>query len=124
MALPQWPAELPQIPRVSSGSTAPYQAPLETEMEDGPPRARRTATATWSALTVEYVMEAWQFATFEWFVRDHLSHGTGRFLMPMWRPGATQPLPLKTARITGGVPSWRPVGTKVFVTLPISVLDY
>lgn len=124
MPLPVWPAGLPQVPLAGAGSQAPFQAPTETEMEDGPPRARRTATASWTAISVRYVMDAGQFAVLEAFVRDTLGHGAGRFLIPRWRPGATAPLPLKQARIPGGVYAWQASGPRVFVTLPLSILDY
>lgn len=124
MALATWPSSLPQVPLTPSGSTVPYQAPLETDMEDGPARARRQASSTWSGLTFSYIMSAAQFAVFESFVRDTLRHGSARFVMPVWRPGARLPLPQRTVRITGGLPSWRPVGPNVVVTLPLSILDY
>lgn len=124
MALPVWPASLPQIPLVPGGSNSPYQAPAETEMEDGPPRSRETATATWSAISYVYVLSAVQFSVFEAFARDTLAKGSARFMIPRWRPGASAPLPLRQARIPGGVYSWRPSGPRVIVTLPLSILDF
>lgn len=124
MALTTWPTGLPQVPVNPTGSTAPYQAPVETEMEDGPSRARSSSTVTLSTVSYSYLMTAAQFAVFEGFVRDTLRHGAARFVMPIWRPGARFPLPLRTVRISGGVPSWRPVGPNVMVTLPLSVLDF
>lgn len=124
MALATWPTGLPQVPVNPQGSTAPYQPPVETEMEDGPARARRSSTSTWSAITYTYLMSAAQFAVYEAFVRDTLQHGAARFVIPIWRPGARFPLPLRTARIVGGLPSWRPVGPNVMVTLPLSILDF
>ncbi|GBU17215.1 MULTISPECIES: hypothetical protein [Methylobacterium] len=124
MAVPTWPASLPQIPLVPGGSSTPWQAPTETEMEEGPARARRSSTSTWTTIAYAYVMTAAQFATFEAFVRDTLGHGAGRFMIPRWRPGATTPLPLKLARIPGGLPSWRPSGPNVIVTVPLAILDF
>ena len=119
-----WPALLPQIPLLPQGSQAPFQAPIETEMEVGPPRAGGAATATWTAVTFAYCMTAAQFAIYEVFVRDTLKHGSARFMIPAWRPGAYAPLPQKIARIAGGQPSWKPTGSHVIVTLPLSILDY
>lgn len=124
MALAVWPASLPQVPLIPQGSSAPYQPPVETQMEDGPARARRSATATWTAISYQYLVTAAQFAVFEAFVRDTLQHGAAQFMIPIWRPGARLPLPMRRARISGGSPSWRPVGPKVIVTLPLSILDF
>jgi hypothetical protein len=124
MALASWPSGLPQVPNLPAGSTAPYQAPVETEMEDGPARARRSTTSTWTAISYQYLMTAAQYAVFEAFVRDTLQHGTAQFMIPIWRPGARLPLPQRRARISGGLPSWAPFGPKVMVTLPLSILDF
>lgn len=124
MSVPIWPAGLPTLPMQGPQVAEMYEPPAETEMEDGTIRARRRTAANWTKLTLSYMMTADQFQVFQVFVRDTLQHGSQRFMMPMWRPGATLPLPSKLTRIAGGQPTWRPAGKRVVVTLPVAVQDY
>lgn len=123
MAIPAWPETLPYIPTVNgTGPQTLYQAPLRTEMEDGPVRQRRRSTATWSAVALRFRMTNAQYQTFKDFVTDTLNHGASRFTMPVWQPGATEPIPVKTVQLTGD-PVVEALGPVNFVSLPLSVLD-
>ncbi|WP_230531125.1 hypothetical protein [Microvirga roseola] len=124
MALPVWPASLPVVPlRDGTGPASLYDPPIETEMEDGPRRMRRRSTTTWATVAVRFKLTNDQFATFQAFVRDTLDHGASRFTMPVWKPGATLPLPDKTVQLIGD-PQMQTLGPFNFVALQLCVLDY
>lgn len=124
MALPSWPASLPVRPlRDGTGPVSLFDPPIETEMEDGPRRMRRRSTTTWATVSLRFKMTNAQFATFQAFVRDTLNHGASRFTMPVWKPGATLPLPEKTVQLAGD-PQMQTLGPVNLVGLTLRVLDY
>lgn len=124
MTLPVWPVTLPSIPILNgSGIDALHDDPIETEMEDGEPRARRRSTTTWARISLRFKMTNAQFLVFQAFVRDTLEHRSSRFTMPVWKPGATLPLPQKTVRLADK-PAIEAMGNINFVTLPLGVLEY
>lgn len=122
MALPEWPAGFPQRPDNEEDLIGDlYQEPIRTEMEDGPVRARRRSTTTWSTLNPLYAFNPSQFPAFQTFVRDTLNHGASAFTMPVWKPGVG--LMTKTVKLAGPI-AIRQTFAKVFVRLPLSVRDY
>ncbi len=124
MAYPLWPTTLPVIPlRDGSGPESLFQPPIETEMEDGPRRARRSSSTTWAIVNLRFRMTNAQFAVFQAFVRDTLNHGASRFTMPVWRPGATLPFPSKTVRLKDH-PSIQALGSFNLVGMTLFVRDY
>lgn len=82
MALPAWPASVPHDSS-SPSITEPFRGALESEMEAGNTRSRRTATVVIGVIDVTIRMTTAQFLTFKEFVRDTLSHGTAEFTMPV-----------------------------------------
>ena len=123
MTLPAWPDSLPSWPGVEgTGPQDLHQAPVRTETEDGPGRARRAATATWSTVSQRFKLDHAQFATWQAFDRDTLDHGSSHFTMPVWKPGATAPLPIYRVSMLGSTLERR--GSYMYLTLNLSVLDY
>lgn len=122
MALPSWPVDFPQKPDDEEDLIGDlYQEPIRTEMEDGPGRARRRSTTTWSVYNPTYAFDPDLFPAFQVFVRDTLNHGASRFTMPVWKPGVG--LATKTVMLTGPV-AVRQTLAKVYVKLPLKVRDY
>lgn len=123
MTLPAWPVSLPTIPLLAgTGIESLHEPTTDTEVEDGPARAERTSTATWATIAGRFKLTGSQFATYQAFVRDTLGHGASRFTMPVWKPGATAPLPVRTVRIVGA--SFDTRGPYTFLTLQLRVRDY
>lgn len=124
MALPSWPAGFPVRPDASGANIGPlYQEPIRTDMEDGPGRARRRSTTTWSEVAFKYALTHAQWPAFQAFVRDTLNHGSSAFTMPVWKPGTTGTPTDRVVKLSGEIQHevtlpW------VFVTLPLKVRDY
>lgn len=124
MALASWPAGFPTVPlRDGTGIKKLHQAPIQTEMDDGPVRKRRRSTTTWSELTLRFALTHAQYAEFQVFVRDTLNHGAAAFRMPVWRPNWTAPFPVKTCKFIDEV-SYEITLPWIYVTLPLQVRDW
>lgn len=128
MALPTWPGSLPTRP-LQQGTTTDslYQPPLETEMEDGPSRARRRSVSKYSEVTFRFVLTDAQFLTLKTFVQDTLAGGASWFTMPVWVQGAVEPFASKSVRIrsqNGGLKFDNNQAGYTYVTLPLIVRDY
>ena len=124
VTLPALPASLEGWPLLEgTGPEDLHQAPVRTETEDGPGRARRVGTATWSTYNHRFPpLTHAQFGDWQVFVRDTLDHGSSRFTMPVWKPGATAPLPSRTVSLIGSALQHR--GSFTYLTLKLSVHDY
>src|SRR5690606_14883333 len=83
-----WPAGVPTTPLAGTYQASPFRAPLTTDMEDGPRRARRATTKSIATVSFTIRMSNDAFATFQACVRDDLVDGTLPFTMPIWTGGA------------------------------------
>ncbi len=119
-----WPANFPTEPALEgTGIGLLNQAPIRTEMEDGPGRARRRSTTTWSEVDLRFPFEPFLFPSFQAFLRDTLDHGAASWTMRVWKPGLSAPYPEKTVRLRED-PTYEITVPYVFVTLPLLVRGY
>lgn len=87
MAIPSWPAGLPQVSLLDSISIPePYRAADVTEFESGPDRMRPAPGATRGVMPWAGVLSSTKFAAFKAFVHGDLYRGTMRFRMPVVTP--------------------------------------
>lgn len=125
MAMPMWPAELPELRGDPSGSTVDsfYPPNRVTQMDDGPPRVRRIAA--WRAATHRVSMllpEDGQLDVFKRFVVETLNNGVRRFVAPVWlADGSTA---MRTCRITESPAVSFPDPTIPRVTFTLEVEDW
>lgn len=84
-----WPAGLPQAPLVRSLSESFPALALRTEMETGPAKARRRATAVPRNFDIELSMKRNQVALFDQFYTDSIKLGSLEFEWKHPRTGAT-----------------------------------
>lgn len=124
MAIPVWPASLPQIPLLE-GLTVEELAPdvQRTEFDDGPARIRRRGFFDRAIVGHRYRMSAAEFTTFQAFFRDDLATGARRFTMPIFKPHPTTPLRNRTVQLAAK-PAVEMRGTYVFVSLSLTVWGY
>lgn len=119
-----WPGGLPiEVVQEGTGIVRLTPSPLRTEMEDGPGRARRRSTTTWSEVNVRLKFTHAEFLVFQAFHRDTLSHGASRFTMRVWKPGVPAPYPEKTVMLMDD-PQVDDAIAWVYITLPLKVRDY
>ncbi|MBB3020638.1 hypothetical protein FHR70_003724 [Microvirga lupini] len=119
-----WPVSLPiEVVQDGTGIVRLTPPPIRTDMEDGPGRARRRSTTTWSDVNVRLKLTHAEFLTFQAFHRDTLNHGASRFTMPVWKPGVSAPYPEKTVMLIDE-PQVDDVIAWVYVTLPLRARDY
>lgn len=119
-----WPTDFPVEPtQEGTGIPKLTQSPIRTEMEDGPGRARRRSTTTWSEVTLRLPFTHDLFDDFQEFLRDTLNHGAASWTMRVWKPGLSLPYPEKTVRLMDD-PTYEVTIPWVFVTLPLLVRDY
>ena len=78
-----WPAGVPHY-IMQGADAAPFRAPQKTDMEDGPPRQRRSSTKNVATLRFTVPMLNAEFAIFKAWVRDDLVDGTLAFTMSVW----------------------------------------
>ena len=119
-----WPAGLPiEVVEERTGIVRLTQSPVRTEMEDGPGRARRRSTTTWSEVNLCLCFSHADFLVFQAFHRDTLDHGALRYTMRVWKPGLSAPYPEKTVRLVED-PQVEAAIPWTYVTLPLLVRDY
>lgn len=78
-----WPEGVPYFAQ-RPVEVAPFRAPHRTDMEDGPPRQRRSSTRNTATLQFTVPMRNAAFEIFKAFVRDDLVDGTLAFTMNVW----------------------------------------
>ena len=124
MAIPLWPASLPQIPLLE-GLTVEELAPdvQRTQFDDGPMMIRRRMLADRAIVGHRYLMNAAQFTAYQAFLANELFGGSRRYTMPIFKPHPTTPLRNRTVQMAA-----KPVvemrGTYVFVSLSLHVWGY
>ncbi|MCV0426201.1 MAG: hypothetical protein K5905_12060 [Roseibium sp.] len=107
MALPSWPATVPNSPlRSSVRVSRPFIAPDVTEFEAGNTRDRARGTVQYRIVEQTIRMSDTEFAAFDNFVEDDLVMGTLRFTMNVWNGLQME---LKTVKLSG---------TEKFTTAP------
>ena len=125
MALLTWPASLPELRGLSqnAGSKELYQAPQETQFDDGPARVRRRSLYNETPLTMALVMTAAQFVAFKAFYLNDLNRGARRFNAPVLLPDFAT-MGTRICRITGPV-SWSAyTPTDPLVSFTLAVQDW
>ncbi len=119
-----WPLNFPTEPTLEgTGIGKLNQSPLRTEMEDGPFRARRRSTTTWSEVNLRLPFTHDLFDDFQVFLRDTINHGAGSWTMRVWKPGLAVPYPEKTVKLRDD-PTYETTIPFIFVTLPLLVRSY
>lgn len=83
-----WPADVPHEPLANSFQGDAFRAPLATEMEDGPIRARPRSTLKIATLRFSIRMSNEAFDIFAVWVDADLVQGVLPFSMPVWKGGA------------------------------------
>lgn len=124
MALPVWPASLPELRGLyrNAGSSELHPAPQETQFDDGPSRVRRRTLFVTTPLNMALVMTAAQFATFKAFHLNDLNTGARRFTAPVLLPNLT--MGTRTCQIAGKV-SWSMEGAiQYLVSFTLTVQDW
>ncbi|MCJ2009809.1 hypothetical protein [Methylobacterium sp. J-092] len=91
MAIPTWPAGLPELRGLaqSAGSKALHPAVQETQFDDGPPRLRRRQLFVTTPLAMSLRLTADQFVALKAFHLNDLNTGTRRFNAPVLLPDMT-----------------------------------
>ncbi|MCB5173641.1 hypothetical protein [Microvirga lenta] len=120
MARPVWPATVPHEPS-SRSIVEPFRKGLESEMQAGNIRSRRTATVVLGVVDLTIRMTTAEFQTFKAFVRDTLSHGTAEFELPVSDlTGCT----VRRVRLRNGG-QYQPsrAGSRIFVSFSLDVWD-
>lgn len=125
MALPTYPADLAYKPFADTfrvlEATKP---PVVTEMEDGPPLARRSGLGRRAKLAYEIgFREMADYGRFRAFHETTLIDGTQRFGMPVWIP-ATQSYANRTVMIENGTYQAQSWALGVLVSFTLIVWDW
>jgi hypothetical protein len=75
MSDPVWPTSLPQRPLVDGYSNSFGDGAVRTDMDSGPPKARRRFTAAVQPLRLAFRLTAAQVATLRSFFKDDCAFG-------------------------------------------------
>ena len=76
--MPTWPISLPQLP-FAGASAQDVDQVLRTPMDSGPPSRRNRFTTHMQTLQMPMVLTGAERATFDFFFRSTLSHGSLAF---------------------------------------------
>lgn len=116
MALPVWPATLPQCAMVSSDKTDP--ALVSSEMNSGVVRQRQRFSQPIRLVDVSYRMDATQLAVFKTFLQS-LGNGSGLFTGPVPNGfGKT----VTTCQIVNGAVAYERIGPIVRVSFQLRTI--
>lgn len=119
MSEPVWPLDLPQRPLRDGYKEGGRQTLLRTQMDAGPAKTRRRATAGVRRIAARYAMSEEQLGRFLDFFEHDLADGA----VPVWMP---HPRTGETVRVSlaASEPEWTPLGTgpRWAVALQLEVL--
>lgn len=124
MSLPVWPATLPPLVSLTDGGGSDSLVPsiLETEMDDGPARARRKKLYTETPIQVSLMLTHAQMLAFQQFLRDTLGHGASRFTADVRVADAV--LLNRVCRISGGKVAMTDIAVARRVSFTLIVRDW
>ena len=94
--MPTWPVSLPELPLTGGFDETPPDTTLETQMDAGPPKARRRFSAGVRKIGVKMIMTTAEVATMDAFYVATLQGGALTFDYDHPRTGVSQ-----TYRING-----------------------
>lgn len=108
--MPTWPETLPQVSLIDGLSYAPVQNVVAFATETGPGKLRRRSTARSKVVTMRFLLDETQRATFLAFFEDDLEDGALTFELDdpvtgelaKWRFDPASPYSLTTP----GRPNW------------------
>ncbi|NEU15137.1 hypothetical protein G3T14_24240 [Methylobacterium sp. BTF04] len=126
MALAVWPSQLPYRPLRSPYDMGQRYAPgTSTEMEDGPDRMRSGSTSTWTQLAYQLRFTPEEYEVADAFVVTTLVKGTRRFWMPVGRPYAPDPWPMRMVYLEKAAWKAKPIGVvDMAASFNLNVLDW
>lgn len=115
--MPVWPTQLPEYVLENGYNEQFPKNTVETEMDAGPPKARRRFTKIFRKFQVQMIMTDYQAAVFEGFYYTTCNSGTDSFdwVHPRTRDAMT-------LRFTQPPPSFQPYGGK-YVRVSFSLIE-
>jgi hypothetical protein len=122
MALPSWPASLPQSPQISGYEVEIGDGIIRTQMDSGVARTRVRSRDPMAKAELTFIMAASSLEIYKSWRRTRIGSGSGWFLIPV-NTGAAESR-IVSARETSP-PRLKPVVgvQRWFVTIPIEYRD-